>query len=270
MYKSVNVEEIFKIKRMYTAFEFGYDSNYYFDGEYHNFWEIVIVVDGEIGVTAGSDAFVLRKGQAVIHEPMEFHRLWSEGSTNPTILVFSFGAENMPHFSSKIFEIDDVSVPEKILQDMQKTFEIDDFQIEEIDRAYGIEYQTAVKKLEIFILETVSQKLTEEHQVRSKGAENYAFAVKIMERNINKNLSVMDIARMCNMSEVGLKKTFSKYSGMGVMAYFNRLKITNATDMIKGGMSIREVALTLGFSNQNYFSTVFKRITGNPPSYYRK
>lgn len=53
------------------------------------------------------------------------------------------------------------------------------------------------------------------------------------------------------------------------MKYFNRIKITRATDMIKCGVPVEEVALALGFANQNHFSTVFRRITGNPPSYYR-
>ena len=270
MYKSVNVEEIFKINKIYTAFKSDYDSNYYFDGEYHNFWEIVIVTDGEIGVTAGSDVFVLKKGQAVIHEPMEFHRLWSEGSTRPEIIIFTFGAENMPHYSSKIFEIEDVFQADKILEDIQKGFGTADFQDVDGVKINGIKYQTAVKKLEIFILETISQKLIEDMPVKTKGAGNYAKAVSVMEENLEKNLSVSDIAKMCNMSEIGLKKTFSKYSGMGVMAYFNRLKIAEATDMLKRGISVREVSLNLGFLDQNYFSTVFKRIDGNPPSFYRK
>jgi transcriptional regulator GlxA family with amidase domain len=153
---------------------------------------------------------------------------------------------------------------------MQNGFGTKDFQAFGREKIGGTKYQTAVKKLEIFILEMISQKLIDDLPVKTKGAENYANAVRIMENNIDKNLSVSDIADMCKMSEIGLKKTFAKYSGMGVMAYFNRMKIAEATDMIKSGMSVRETALTLGFINQNYFSTVFKRIDGKAPSSYRK
>ena len=91
----------------------------------------------------------------------------------------------------------------------------------------------------------------------------------VLENNVTKPLSVPEIAKMCNMSEINLKKTFSKYSGMGVIKYFNRLKIAEATEMIKNGMSVAETAAALGFANQNYFSTVFKRITGNSPGFYK-
>jgi len=158
---------------------------------------------------------------------------------------------------------------QKILKDIQSSFGTKDFQGADVIKNSGTDYQIAVKKLEMFILEMISQKILDDLPVKTKGAENFKKAVGVMENNIDKNLSVSEIAKMCNMSEIGLKKTFSKYTGIGVMAYFNRMKITEATDMIRNGMSIREVALTLGFSNQNYFSTVFKRITGNPPSHYK-
>lgn len=56
------------------------EDTYYFDGESHDFWEFVCVLDGSLGVTAGEDVCILEKGQSVLHRPMEFHRLWSEKS----------------------------------------------------------------------------------------------------------------------------------------------------------------------------------------------
>ena len=44
----------------------------------HNFWEIVCVLEGEVGVASANDLYTLSKGQAVIHSPMEFHNIWSE------------------------------------------------------------------------------------------------------------------------------------------------------------------------------------------------
>ena len=44
-------------------------SGYSTVGETHDFWEIVIVLDGEIGVTAGSKVINLKSGEAILHEP---------------------------------------------------------------------------------------------------------------------------------------------------------------------------------------------------------
>ena len=267
MYRAVELDNVLAIEKIYTAFGKKYDSSYYFEGEAHDFWEIVIVVDGEIGVTAGSDLFMLKKGQAIIHEPMEFHRLWSEGSTSPELVIFSFAAKNVPEYSAKIFEIADIARPKKILEEMQNSFDGGEYKLTGISD--NIRSQIAIKKLEMFLIETISQKLAEAVNVKSRAAENYATIVTLLENNLDKNFSVADIAKMCNMSEINLKKTFSKYSGIGVIKYFNRLKVTAATEMIKNGMSVAETAAALGFANQNYFSTVFRRVAGNPPSFYK-
>ena len=269
MYQPVEIKNAFQIKKLYTAFRHRYDSNYYFDGEYHNFWEFVAVTDGEIGVTAGSDVLVLKKGQAILHEPMEFHRLWSEGSTCPEIVIFSFAADNMPEYFSKIFELKDVSIPAEILTEIKNSFDIEAGNVKKVKDERNLAYQFAVKKLEMFLLETVSQKLKSTLQLKTKTAKNYNAIVTVLENNIDKNLSVSDIAKMCNISEINLKKTFSRYSGMGVIQYFNHLKIMAATNMLKNGMMVKETAAALGFSNQNYFSTVFKRVTGFSPTNYK-
>ena len=56
---------------------------------------------------------------------------------------------------------------------------------------------------------------------------------------------------------------------MGVMTYFNNMKMAVALDMIKNVNTVKETATALGFADQNYFSTVFKRITGHPPTYFK-
>lgn len=266
MYQPVEIKNVLRIKKIYTAFKARYDSNYYFAGEYHDFWEFVMVTDGEIGVTAGSDVMVLKKGQAILHEPMEFHRLWSEGSTCPEIVIFSFAADNMPATSTEIFEISDITMPGKVLEALEEAFEVDDVLVKTVKKDAKLNYQIAVKKLEMFLIDTVSQKLKANAGIKSRMAKNYHSIVRVLESNIYKNLSVSDIAKMCNMSEINIKKTFSKYAGMGVMKYFNNIKIKVAESMLKEGFTVKETAEKLGFSNQNYFSTVFKKITGKSPS----
>jgi AraC-like DNA-binding protein len=39
-----------------------------------------------------------------------------------------------------------------------------------------------------------------------------------------------------------------------------------AVEYLRQGLSVKETALRVGFSDQNYFSTAFKRIIGHAPS----
>ena len=67
-----------------------------------------------------------------------------------------------------------------------------------------------------------------------------------------------------------LKKTFSKYSGIGIKNFYNTMIMNKAKSLLRAGYSVSETASALHFENTNYFSTAFKRITGNSPSHYKK
>ncbi len=270
MFSTEEIRNVFQIKKIYTAFSKKCDSRFFFEGETHNFWEIVIVLDGEIGITSGNGVFLLEKGQAIVHAPMEFHRLWSEGGSCPEIIIFSFEAVNVPQYSSKLFEARNMEIPRRVLREIEAAFLLNGGCVKEIKNPTCLDCQIALKDLEMFLLQTLSQCSVSKMSVSTGTARNYNAIVTVLENNLDKSLAIADIAKMCGMSEINLKKTFSKYAGIGVMQYFNRMKIAEATRLLKSGRSVKEIAALLGFSNQNYFSTVFKRITGNAPTHCLK
>ena len=106
MLRGCFIEKLIRVTSLFTIFEVTRPQDYIFEGESHDFWEIVYVVEGKLGVTAGADLFRLEPGRAVIHRPMEFHCLWSEENTCPHIIVISFSAEKMPEFSGKLFSLE--------------------------------------------------------------------------------------------------------------------------------------------------------------------
>jgi AraC-like DNA-binding protein len=266
----VELNDAFAITALYTAFSTLHSSDYFFGGEVHDFWEIVFVTEGEIGVTAGKDVFYLEKGKAILHTPNEFHNLWSAKNAEAGILIFTFSARHFPLPPSRIFEVKDLSLPFSILSDIKASFcQKNDYAIairEGMESKAGI----AIKRLELFLLELMNT-ATQGVQImgNSQSAQNYATVVRYLEENLHRPLSVTEIAKACNMGEVNLKKTFSRYAGMGVMSYFNRLKIHAAIEMLERGATVRECAESLGFLNQNYFSTVFARIMGKSPKSYK-
>ena len=87
-----------------------------------------------------------------------------------------------------------------------------------------------------------------------------------MEKSISEPLTVSEIAEKCGISVPTLEKTVYKYLGYGAMAHFNTMKMQRAHTMLLGGSSVKETALCLGFSNQSYFSSRFKKYYGFSPS----
>ena len=267
MYGYTDVSSAFRIKSIYTAFTEIIDSDYFFVGEQHNFWELVIVLDGEIGITAGEKTDVLCGGQAYLHSPMEFHRVWYAGNIPGQILVFSFGGDGVPNGASGQYAADPATAC-ALLTEMEGTYAMEGINVVGTKEPQ-LRGQLLLKRLELFILELLSEKGESRETIRSRSAENYARLVRFLEGNVHRNLSVDEIALQCNMSTINAKQTFSKYAGLGIRTYFNRLKIEAAIPMLQQGASVQETAAALGFSSQNYFSTVFKRIMGKPPMAYK-
>lgn len=268
MYGYADVSGAFRLKTLCTAFTTRIGERYHFVGERHDFWELVIVTDGEVGVTAGEKTSVLQKGDAILHYPMEFHRVWYAGNVSGEILIFSFSAENVPQIQNRQFILPDLRVPMSLLDKIHGTFEMERFNVARM-RKSEISCHIALKELEIFLLELLSGRGLAFAATNSKSAENYTRLVRCLASQLGKDPSVEEIARQCNMSTVNAKQTFARYAGMGIRDYFNRLRIERAIAMLREGSSVQETAAALAFSSPNYFSTTFKRITGKSPTAYK-
>ena len=125
--KGCVVEKCIRISALFSAFRQVFGKDYYFGGETHDFWELVCVVEGAIGVTAGEDVFLLEAGQAVLHRPMEFHSFWSEKDSCPDIIVVTFTGDIMPAMKEWRFRPGKKEVEElcELLSCVPRIFQID-------------------------------------------------------------------------------------------------------------------------------------------------
>ena len=80
-----------------------------------------------------------------------------------------------------------------------------------------------------------------------------------------------NVTLQTGVSKVYICRIFKKFQNTTPMDFFTRLKIARAKELLADfpGMSLREIADSLGFNDVYYFSKVFKRITGAPPSEMR-
>ncbi len=264
---------LIKISALHTFFKTEFKAGYAFKGERHNWWEMVFVINGSVGITADSSVYTLERGQAVIHRPDEFHQIRSETLTSPTVIVLSFSADVFPDFKGRVFNLN-LSQLEEILSLCDYSggcFVRNNIYITgPASGALGA-IQELWLRLELLLLSVISQKSTSAAVVKGlKGAEIYSAAVKLMEQNAHLGLCIEDIAAEFSISAAYLKKIFMKYSGSGVMQYYNRLRARIACTYLDSGKSVKETADLLGFGDQNYFSTFFKRIVGVSPTRFKK
>lgn len=247
-----------------SSFHFSLDrifgESYDFAGEMHPFYEIVYVLSGSVGITADEKVYVLNAGQCLMHPPNEFHRIRSERGSEPHVLNLSFHAGEMPAADGRIFEPSD-ALREEFLE----------ISLEVRDGLHNSDLDllaTQRVRLERWLLRAFRDG-HEKGITESSGALRYAEIVRLMQDHLSENLQAGEIARLSRMSLSKLKKIFTSYAGMGVSRYFTEMKMRHAAELLRSGARVGEAAAALGFTDQNYFSTVFHRIMGVPPGKYK-
>lgn len=241
-----------------TLFQKTFAKDYRFRGESHDFWELVCVVEGRVEIAADDLVFEMEQGQCFLHPPMQFHSIQSAGSTEPTVVILSFTGENIPHTSNTVCRAETLSQIQRLYQLAEKFFTFRHIFVDEAKPGY-LQF---IKELELFLLKLSP---ADSRRSNSVSARNYTAIIKTLHQNLHRRLTVREIAELCSMSEINLQKTFSRYAGVGVIDYFTHIKMHHAAELLREGHSVKETALLLGYHDQNYFSTVFKRIIGQPP-----
>lgn len=89
-------------------------------------------------------------------------------------------------------------------------------------------------------------------------------------RDVDINIDVLAL-EMC-MSKSTLRKRISDITGDSLNNYITKIRVDYAQQLLKRSvdLSVGEIALRCGFSDQAYFSRIFKQFTGISPLQYRK
>lgn len=106
----------------------------------------------------------------------------------------------------------------------------------------------------------------------SQQKTNYAKkAREYIEKHYNDpECTVHRVAEFINLDRTYLYKLFKDETGTSIIDYINRCRISNASALLKDkNTSVKDVAYSVGFTDQMYFSRVFKRVNGISPSEFR-
>lgn len=271
MFPFYSIEREVIIEGFYNAFDDRLSPDFVFRGESHNSYELLLVYEGSVGVTSGSDSFIVDAPAAVLHPPMTFHSIRAEKGTSPLIRVFEFKATSMPKYTHTLFTFSEEAQErgKRILEIVRSSAESFGMHILKTRSGFEKQMQKSVCELELLILSLDKGYSPATQLQNTKSLQNFIRVLNILKDNLTAPLSVTDIARLANISPSLLKKLFKRHTGMGVIEYFRQQKINAAIPLLKDGWNVSEASAHLGFSDPGYFSTVFKKVTGNPPTYYK-
>ncbi|UJF31513.1 AraC family transcriptional regulator [Paenibacillus hexagrammi] len=92
-------------------------------------------------------------------------------------------------------------------------------------------------------------------------------AIRYVLSNLQKQIEVEELASISGLTTAYFGTLFKKNMGTSVKEYINRMKINNAENiLLSGEFTVQEAAYKCGFEDIYYFSKLFKKIKGFPPS----
>jgi len=95
-----------------------------------------------------------------------------------------------------------------------------------------------------------------------------ARAVVWLQDHFMESIGIEDLARELMMSPSHLSRTLRRELGIGFGEALARIRVACAKDLLANGASAKEASLLVGFRDQSYFTKVFVKMEGLPPSQY--
>ncbi|OCT15603.1 hypothetical protein A8709_16165 [Paenibacillus pectinilyticus] len=102
-------------------------------------------------------------------------------------------------------------------------------------------------------------------------SEAFKPLIQLMEDQLSEPLSVEQAARVVNLNPYHFCKTFKKLTGRTYIDYMNWLRINESDRLLRETeWTVTEIAERIGCGNANYFTKLFKKYKGFPPSEIRR
>lgn len=96
-------------------------------------------------------------------------------------------------------------------------------------------------------------------------------ALDYMDSRYNKNITLDDIANYLDINKSYFCTLLKKEVGKTFTQILNTIRIEKSKGfLLEGTSSILDIALAVGFNNQNYYNIAFKKITGMTPLEFKK
>ncbi len=285
-YYKHKIENLLVISKIITIHYFEFDKNFVSHTESHDFWELVYADKGDLICSTDDREVILKEGEVIFHKPGVSHAHKADGRRAPNVFIISFECKNE---AIRYFEDRHMAVDKSLLRFI---FAI----IEESKRTFDLPYSDPeLKKMKLLENPALGgQQLIKNYLelliinlMRNEAEKNSSEAVflpreqfdelisdkviEYMKEHVTERLSVMNICDILHYNKSYIFRQFKKTTGSSLMAYFTKLKIQKAKELLREtDMSVAAISDNLSFDNPNYFSKTFKKITGYTPSTYRK
>jgi AraC-like DNA-binding protein len=124
-----------------------------------------------------------------------------------------------------------------------------------------------IEQLLMYVYETMIKYL---NRISSEDDENVYRIMDYLQKNYNQDIGIQDVADHVGLSYSYVRKIFKEKTGKSIVDFLNDMRINEAKDLLlHNDISIKELAISLGYNSDHTFSRIFKKLEGVTPGEYR-
>jgi AraC-like DNA-binding protein len=96
-------------------------------------------------------------------------------------------------------------------------------------------------------------------------------AKELLSANLDRELSLQEIAQECQLSLAHFSKAFKASVGLTPHGWLQTCRIAHAEDLLLSSqLGLADIALACGFADQSHFTRIFARVNGLGPGAWRR
>ncbi len=222
-------------------------SNYY----------ICLVFRGSAVLKVGTSETHIKKGTLFFTFPNQAYYI--EASKDFTYLYISFNGEGVTDLLNSL----NINIRNSVFENYEHLIE---FWMSAIRRINSVNASTLTESTLMYSLSFISS------QSNAPAKDKFDSILDYISHNYTlKDISLKKIADIFFYNEKYLSSLFTKKTGVKFTNYINELRIKYAINLIENGeQNISSIAGKCGYTDQFYFSKIFKKVVQKTPTEYIK
>lgn len=244
----------------------------------HDYVSIIYILSGSCTYTIQGKSYAVKKGDVIICNPGIFH---GKNFTNTEeVSEFQVGFHNihLEHLPKEYLIQEDACPVIQLTtyeQDFYNVYSEIIVEQEKNEPGVHLSLKILIMKLIVILLkETYPYIKKEEHNYFNFESYDRTTIVNTLLTYFNENymnkISLDKISKNMYLSPVYISKIFKEETGETPINYLIKIRLEKAKELLEEDrLSIKEVAQNIGYNDAYYFSRLFKKYYGCPPTQYR-
>ena len=228
------------------------------DFHHHSLYEMLYISKGKVQYGIEDQKYDLSAGDFILIAPNILHKLLKIVEEPCERIVLTFTSKYLDSFKT---ENTDLSVIFQTLNKMQGLFLSKEYGNDILFKSYFAQLLVRLNK-EVSFIETENE--SNEKNIIIHKAKMFAI------NNLDKKISITDIANEVGLSVSRLSHLFKEKRGISLLKFLNKKRLTRAKDLLKNGYSIANAANKCGYNDYSSFIRAFTKEYRMSPTIYIK